>query len=191
MQFNLHNLLHYHYIIMASLVPYFFIIYKGPFAQLHDLLLLQVLHFLNNGPFIVSYDQNTKLLAITIDKQLPILSKALIYKQLHTPYFHTLTVGNKKRIIIQNDPHGKGLINELIWYDLDKRTIIHQQCDTDSRRKALITRWNNRERQRQRERQRLLLPLTSTPRPNTTISRDDYIKNTHFKSPVLARSCII
>jgi hypothetical protein len=180
---------------MTSLIiPYFFIIHKGPFAQLHDLLLLQVLLFLNNGPFIVYYDKNTKLLAVTIDKYLPNLSKTLLYKQLHTPYFHTLTVGNKKRIIIQINPHNKGLINELIWYDLDRDTIIHQQCDTDSRRKALITRWNNRDKLRLRLRLRLrlqqLLPPT-TPRTNTNISRLDYIKNTSFKSPQLARSCII
>jgi len=175
---------------MAAKLPYFFIIGKAPFDKLHDLLLLQVLQYLNNGPFIVSYDKNTRQLAIIMDKHNPVISKALDYQQLHTPYSHTLLIGTKKRYIIRINPHDKGDINHLIWYDLSKNTIIHHECDTDSRRKALITRWNTR--QLKNKKQQLLLSLKSySTITDTTISREDYIKNTSFRQPNLARSCII
>lgn len=175
---------------MASNVPYFFIIGKAPFAQLHDLLLLQIFEFLNSGPFIVTYDKNTKLLAITIDTHHPPITKTLLYKQLHTPYFLTHTIGTKQKNIIVVDPHGKGIINDLIWYDLRLKRIIYHEYKTDARRKALITRWNTRERIYKRKQ---FLLLSQIVRENTiipTINYQDYIKNTSFTKPILAKSCI-
>ena len=186
LHYNTTHLLHTYY-TMASKLPYFFIIGKAPFDKLHDLLLLQVLQYLNNAPFIVSYDKNTRQLAIVIDKHYPLITKALDYQQLHTPNFHTYFIGTKKRIIIRINPHDKGHINHLFWYH--NNDIIHHQCHTDSRRKALITRWNNR--QLKKTKQLLLLSLQSYSITPLNISISDYIKNTSFRQPLLARSCII
>jgi len=169
-------------------LPYFFLIGKGRFNQLHDLLLLQIFEYLYNGTFIISYDKKTRLLTTTINKKCPFITKTLIYKQLHTPYYEYLTVGDKQRLIIKIDPHGKGNITYLIWYDLIKKQMIHQQYDTDSRRKALITRWTTIDRKNKKQHYLNILKTYST-KP-TTITRDEFIKNTSFKKPILSRSCI-
>ena len=180
------TLLHYYY-NMTSILPYFCVVGKGYFDKLHDLVLLQIFQYLNNGPFIVSYDKITRQLTIVIDKHNTIISNALRYKQLHTPYFHTLFIGNKKRIVIKINPHDKGEINDLMWYQ--HNNIIHHQYATDSRRKALITRWNTRQRLLTKQKQLLILhTYSTTPLP---ISRQDYIKNTSFRQPKLPRSCIL
>jgi hypothetical protein len=147
---------------------------------------------LNNGPFIISYNKKTQLLNIQIDKNCTIIANSLIYKQLHPPYYHNYLIGNKRRIILSVDPYGKGLVKDLIWYGNDKKIMFHQ-TETDSRRKALITRWKTKEIQRKKK--ILLTQLTtscSNNRPNyPLIPKNEYIKNTSFKKPILSKSCIV
>ena len=172
-------------------LPYFFLIGKQPFNQLHDLLLLQIFEYLYNGTFIVSYDINTRQFVTTINKKCPSITKTLIYKQLHTPYFEYLTAGNKQRLIVTINPHGKGLITDSIWYDLIKRQIIYHISKTDSRRRALITRWNNYYNKKRLLKQFKLLTLSIREKTKLpSITKQQYIQNTYFKKPLLSRSCI-
>jgi hypothetical protein len=165
---------------------------QRPFTKIPDFVLLQIFEFLNNGLFIIYYNKKTQCFDISINKHFPIITKALIYKQLHTPYYHNYLVGNKRRITVSFDPYGKGLVKDLIWYGNDKLIMFHQ-TETDSRRKALITRWNNK--QIQRKKQLLLTQLTSSfsnNRPNyPLIPTAEYIKNTSFKKPILSTSIVL
>jgi hypothetical protein len=165
---------------------------QRPFTKIPDFVLLQIFEFLNNGVFIISFNKKSGCLDITINKHFPIITKALIYKQLHTPYYHNYLVGNKRRIIVSFDPYGKGLVQDLIWYGNDKQVMFHQ-TETDSRRKALITRWKNKEIQRKK--QLFLTQLTAScsyNQPNyPLIPKAEYIKNTSFKKPILSRSIVL
>jgi hypothetical protein len=164
---------------------------QQPFTTIPELLLLQIFEYLNSGPFIISYNKNTKLLDITINKHFPIIIKTLEYKQKHPPYYHNLLIGNKRRIIVSVDPYGKGLVKDLIWYGNNNKIIFHQ-TDTDSRRRALITRWKNKEIKTQKKKQLIQLTKLSTKNHINypLISINEYIKNTSFKKPILSRSCI-
>jgi hypothetical protein len=147
---------------------------------------------LNNGPFIIYYNKKTRELDVTINKYFPSITKTLEYKQLHPPYYHNFLIGNKRRIIVSFDPYGKGLVKDLIWYGNDKQIMFHQ-TEIDSRRKALITRWQTKEIQRKKKILLAQLITSSTNnRPNyTLIPKEEYIKNTSFKKPILSKSCIV
>lgn len=121
----------------------------APFTVIPEFVLLQIFEYLNNGVFIISFNKKSRCLDISINKHFPIITKTLIYKQLHLPYYHNYLIGNKRRIIVSFDPYGKGLVKDLIWYGDDKQVMFHQ-TETDSRRKALITRWKTKEIQRKK-----------------------------------------
>jgi len=163
----------------------------GPFTNLPEFILLQIFEYLNNGVFIISFNKNTRSLTITINKHFPIIKTSLVYKQLHPPYYQNFIVGNKRRLIVSIDPFGKGLIQDLIWYGNDNQIMFHQ-TDTDSRRRALITRWKNKEIKVNKKKQLVqLTKLCSNSLMNgPLIPKAEYIKNTSFKNPILSRSCI-
>jgi hypothetical protein len=165
---------------------------QGPFTKIHEFIVLQIFEYLNNGVFIISYNKKTRCLNIIINKNFPIITKALTYKKFHPPYYQNLIVGNKRRLIVIIDPYDKGLVNDLIWYGNDKQIMFHQ-TKTDSRRKALITRWKNKEIKINKKKQLIQLTKLTTSTNSLhypLMTKSEYIKNTSFKKPILSRSCI-
>ena len=67
------------------------------FQKVPTMLLLIIFQYLgDDGLFIMNYDKNTKDLRICVNKNHPILTKSLIYKQLNPPqhyvyYYHRFT----------------------------------------------------------------------------------------------------
>jgi hypothetical protein len=171
-----------HYLTIVGSLP--------PFTKIPDFVLLQIFEFLNNGLFIIFYNKKTQCFDISINKHFPIITTALIYKQLHPPYYHNYLVGNKRRITVSFDPYGKGLVKDLIWYGNDKQVMFHEM-ETDSRRRALITRWNNKQTQRKKQLFLAQLKTESYYYQPTHTSKQEYIKNTCFKQTILSRSIVL
>lgn len=61
-------------------------IYK--FQKIPTMVLLNIFQYLNaNELFMIDYNKNTKDLCVCINKDYPIITKSLIYKQLHPPVY--------------------------------------------------------------------------------------------------------
>jgi hypothetical protein len=75
--------------------------YLRLFSSLPEMLVLEIVEYLNNGPFIIKYNKFKKGLYIEVNKKYCVLTKVLEYKLSHPPKF-TLVKENKFKIIFIN-----------------------------------------------------------------------------------------
>jgi hypothetical protein len=90
--------------------------YMQELKGMPEMILLHIFQYLNNGPFIISYDKIKKCLYICVDKNYPIITRVLHYKQLNPPEYNLYTVGNSSCLTIKIDLCGRGIIIEKLMY---------------------------------------------------------------------------
>lgn len=100
------------------------------FKRIPEMVRLYIFQYLNNGPFIVSYHKIKKCLYICVDKNYPIITRVLDYKQLNPPKYNYRRLPFYTSLCIKINLHGKAIFKENFTYN-SSNIIISYSIDYD------------------------------------------------------------
>lgn len=111
------------------------------FKSIPEMVLLNILEYINNGPFVIYYDKKKKGLTIGVDRNFPIITKSLIYKQCHPPEFYYIRAPKYKLFWIKINYYDMGFIIERILYN-SSNNITRYNMSFSSKLQQYIRKWN-------------------------------------------------
>ena len=135
---------------------YSIIVDTEKFKKIPTMVLLLIFQYLNDELFIMTYNKNIKDLCLVINKKYHIITKSLIYKQLHPANYSTITrdiliydrnynlnnYGPVTEKFISYSIPKQGLFTEKIRYNNDNTIdnhyciIQYQKCKKHKRRRS-------------------------------------------------------
>jgi len=114
-----------------------------------EMIRLHILQYLINAPFKVYYHKIKKCLYICIDKNYPIITRVLNYKQSNPPEYNLYTVGNSSSLKIKLNLCGRVIMTEVFTY-LSNIFISYQRM-YDLKTQRLINKFHSNKINRKKE----------------------------------------